>query len=147
MTLDRFIEELGALPVKWAVIDDQIRTDSAGDDEYCPIVAVAVHFSPEPIGFDVDKEVNDEYELAAGIIGLDMDVADHIVAASDRPAPVAWAPYWDAGLRKRLLAATGLEFTVPGGQGRGPPWELVRRNDHDPNRYRTNRPASDSSPS
>ena len=117
MTLDCFIEAVRALPVKWAVIDDQIRTVSTGDQQYCPILAVAVH-SHEQIGFDVDEEVNDEYGLAADVIGLDMDVAELIVAASDRPAPVAWAARWDAGLRKRLLEATNLESTIPGDQDR-----------------------------
>lgn len=122
MTLDRFIEEVRALPVEWAVIDDQIRTDVAGEREYCPILAVAV-FGHEQTGFDVDEEVNDEYRLAAWVIGLDEDVAALIAVASDRPAPVAWAPQWDAGLRKCLLAATGLESSVPSDKGRGPPFE------------------------
>ena len=111
MTLDHFIEEVRALPVKWMVFDDQIRTNSTGDRHYCPILAVAV-YGHEQIGFDVDEEVNDEYRLAANVIGLDDDVADFIAAASDRPVPVSWAPRWDSGLRKRLLAATGLASTI-----------------------------------
>lgn len=120
MTLDRFIEEVWALPVKWAVIDDQIRTNLTSDLELCPIVAVAV-FGHELTGFDDDEEVNDEYRLAADVIGLDEDVAGLIAAASDRRAPAAWAPQWDAGLRMRLMAATGLESTILSDRDRGPP--------------------------
>lgn len=117
MTLDQVIEEVRALPVKWMVFNDQIRTTD--ERHYCPILAVAV-FGHEQTGFDVDEEVNDEYRLAASVIGLDDDVADLIAAASDRPAPVSWAPQWDSGARKRLLAATGLGSTIVSEQGRGP---------------------------
>ena len=126
MTLDHFIEEVRALPVKWMVFDDQIRTDSTGDHHYCPILAVAVYGHGQT-GFDVDEEVNDEYRLAAYVIGLDDDMADLIAAASDRPAPVSWAPQWDSGLRQRLLAATGLGSAIVRDHGRGPPLELRPR--------------------
>ena len=99
MTLDRFGEELRALPVDWMVLDDQIRAEGSDGREYCPILAVAV-YGHGNVSFEVDYDVNAEYELAATVIGLNADAAELIVAASDRSAPVWWAPQWDSGLRQ-----------------------------------------------
>lgn len=108
MTLDQFIDELGALGEFWGLVgtdSELIRTHrTVHRPPYCPVVAVAV-------GKGIDLSNHTPAEVMAKALRMEVDDVAEIIRAAD--ATKLWddehecdVPHFDEDLRDRLMRAT-----------------------------------------